>query len=364
MPILELVLFGLGICSVIVGADILVRAAAWLAFQIGISPLVVGLTVVAFGTGAPELAVSVKAGMLGNPDIALGNVVGSNIANILLVLGAGALVAPVAVSQQLIRKDAPLMATGSLLLLALAWNGSLSRTDGSIMFACFIAYTVWAISAGRKEWVHTPPVDDGSAPLPNRAGPMEWLWSMLRIVLGLLLLFAGSQWMVTGAVCIAGLLGMSHLIISLTVVAASTSVPEVATTVVAGVRGQTDIALGNVVGSNIFNILSVLGIAGITSSAPLSVPVEALAVDMPVMIATALLCLPIAFTGMAIDRWEGALFLCYYGAYITYLVLKAMNHPFLQYYVIAMVGVVVPVTVILILLHVIHDWRKTRAMPS
>ena len=333
MPI---ILFLVGLGLLVVGAEALVRGASRIALAAGISPLVIGLTVVAFGTSAPELAVTTSASLRGEPDLALGNVVGSNIFNILVVLGASALVAPLVVSRRLVRLEVPLLTVSAVLVLALALDGGISRIEGVFLLAGAVAYTGMLILQGREE----VDLDVGEPPRGLRGA----LFDGLFIAVGLVLLVLGSRWLVDGATIFATALGVSELIVGLTIVAAGTSLPELATSVVATFRGQRDMAVGNIVGSNLFNVLLILGAAA--AVAPEGVPASAAAVrfDIPVMVAVSVACLPVFFSGFRIARWEGALFLGYYLAYTGYIVLAATHHDALETYRAAMLFFVLPLT--------------------
>lgn len=349
-----LVLFVAGLALLILGAEILLRGATRLAAAAGISPLVIGLTIVAFGTSSPELAVSVSSALSGQADLALGNVVGSNIFNVLFILGICALITPLIVSQQLVRLDVPIMIAISLLLLLLALDGQISAIEGVVLFGGIIAYTVFAIRQSRRDEAAAP-----TTPTTPVRADMPFVWRNLGLFAGGLgLLVLGSNWMVDSAVEFARFLGVSELVIGLTIVAAGTSLPEVAASIVAGLRGQRDIAVGNVVGSNIFNILSILGITALIAPAGVSVAPALLTFDIPVMIAAALACLPIFFTGYTIARWEGALFLTYYIAYTLFLVLAATQHDALPAFSFAMLAFVVPLTVITLAVLVVREWRR------
>ncbi|MBK6973961.1 MAG: calcium/sodium antiporter [Sterolibacteriaceae bacterium] len=356
-PILS---FIVGLVALVAGAELLVRGASKLALSFGISPLVVGLTVVAFGTSSPELAVSVKSAWSGQVDIALGNVVGSNIFNVLFILGLSALITPLLVAQQLIRQEVPVMVGASLLLLALAWDGGISRWDGALLFGLLLAYLVFVIRQSRRE---NKAVDAEYAQEFGDGSRWDRHWSvqLLLIACGLALLVAGSDWLVGAAVVFAKQLGLSELVIGLTIVAAGTSMPEVATSVVAALRGERDIAVGNVVGSNTFNILCVLGLSSLVAPASLTVPVSMLSFDLPVMIAVAVACLPIFFTGNLIARWEGAVFLGYYVAFTVYVVLAAQSHDALTGYGFVMTTAVLPLTVVTLLLVTWREWRARLA---
>lgn len=355
MGITTIILFIAGLILLIVGAEILVRGASRLATAMGISPLVVGLTVVAFGTSSPELAVSIQAALKGQADIALGNVIGSNIFNVLFILGLSAAILPLAVSRQLVRVDVPIMIGVSFLMLVLALDNEIGRPDGMLLFAAIFAYTTFLIIQGRKNSVDEATPKSGqvhATPAPTG------LLNIAMIVAGLLTLALGSRWLINGAIEIARIMGVSELIIGLTIVAAGTSLPEVATSVIAALRQERDIAVGNVVGSNIFNILAVLGLAGIVAPSGINVSTAALGFDIPVMIAVAVACLPIFFTGHLIARWEGVLFLSYYAAYTAYLILNSTQHAFLPVFSTAMMTFVVPMTLLTLLVLVVRQTRK------
>lgn len=365
MDLLTLGLLLGGLAVLITGAEVLVRGASRLAAAVGISPLVIGLTVVAFGTSSPEMAVSVQSALSGQAgaDIALGNVVGSNIFNILLILGLSAAIAPLIVAQQLVRVDVPIMIGVSVLVLLLALDGAIGRLDGLLLFAGIIAYTVFAIYQGRRESkvVEAEYAQEFSAK-PRGAGQV--LLNIAFVIAGLALLVLGSDWFVTGAIGLARAFGVSELVIGLTIVAAGTSMPEVATSVMASVKGERDIAVGNVIGSNIFNLLAVLGLAAIVAPAGVNVALAALDFDIPVMIAAAVACLPIFFTGYQIARWEGFVFLGYYVAYAAYLILASAQHDALPAFSNVMLLFVIPITLLTLAIAVYRAWRSRRASQS
>jgi cation:H+ antiporter len=357
-----LVLFAVGLVLLVVGAELLVRGASSLATAVGISPLVVGLTVVAFGTSSPELAVSTQASLAGQADLALGNVVGSNIFNVLFILGLSALIAPLIVSQQLIRLDVPIMIGVSVLLLLLALDGSLGRLDGVLLFAGIIAYTTFLIRQSRRETkaVQAEYEEAFGEEGPPARGVGRVLVNVGLVAAGLVLLVLGSRWLVDGAVAMATALGVSELVIGLTIVAAGTSLPEVATSILATIRGERDIAVGNVVGSNIYNVLAILGISGIVAPGGLPVAPSMLTFDIPVAIVVALACLPIFFTGRLIARWEGGLFLGYYVAYTLFLLLNATQHDALPAYSWVMAVFVLPLTALTLAWLGGRAWRERR----
>lgn len=315
-----LALFVGGLALLVAGAEGLVRGASRLAAVVGVSPLVIGLTIVAYGTSAPELAVSVKAALAGQPDLGLGNVVGSNVFNVLFILGLSALITPLAVAQQLVRFDVWVMIGVSAAALLLGLDGRFGRVDGLVLVAGGVAYTAWCIRQGRRENAAVQAEYAAEFGPPPPTGLAAGLANVALVLVGLALLVLGSRWLVASAVVIARWLGVSELVIGLTIVAAGTSLPEVATSVVAAVKGERDIAVGNVVGSNIFNVLIVLGGAAAVAPQGIAVARAALRVDMPLMIVVSAACLPIFFTGYRISRLEGALFLVGYVAYTAYLV--------------------------------------------
>ena len=352
-----------GLVLLVAGAEVLVKGAAKLAAQFGIPPLVIGLTVVAFGTSAPETAVSVQAALNGSGDIAIGNVLGSNIANVLLILGVTSLIAPLVVSRQLIRLDVPIMIGASLVTYALAWDGSLSRLNGALLFSAVIVYTLFLIISSRRASAAAAADDEFAKEfgLDDTPKPYATLINAALVIAGLVLLVAGSNFLVEGAVSLARALGLSELVIGLTVIAIGTSLPELATSILAAIRGERDIAVGNIVGSNIFNLLCVLGIASLVSPQAIGVAASALAFDFPVMIAVSIACLPIFFTGYTINRWEGLLFLAYYVAYTVYLVLVSTGRPLAEVFGDAMLGYVLPLTAVTLVVIGGRAWKAQRA---
>ncbi len=359
---MTLLLFLAGLAALVVGAEALVRGASKLALSFGISPLVVGLTVVSFGTSAPEMAVSVGAVLNGSTDLAIGNVVGSNIFNVLFILGLSAVITPLVVNIQLIRQEVPIMVGASLLLLALSLDGRLGRFDSGLLFGLLIAYTVFLVLQSRAE---TQAARDEYAAEVQPGKPGAWdarlPVQLLLIVVGLGLLVLGSEWLVSAAIVFAKALGISDVVIGLTIVAAGTSMPEVAASVTAAIKGERDIAVGNVVGSNIFNILGCLGLSGLVAgSGGLVVPPSVLNFDIWVMIAVALACLPVFMTGREIARWEGGVFLLYYAAYVAYLILAAQRHDALGVFSSTMLGFVIPITVVTLVVMALRHGEPPR----
>lgn len=355
--------FVLGLVLLVVGAELLVRNASLLAVAVGISPLVVGLTVVAFGTSAPELAITVQSTFAGTPDLALGNVVGSNIANLLLVLGIAALISPLTVAPQIIRMDIPIMIGAALLLLVMSIDQQISRLDGALLVGGLLAYTIFTVGQSRRASARTQAEFAEEYHAPRRQTALLTLLRLALIAVGLALLVFGAQLLVDGAVVFATYLGLSELVIGLTVVAIGTSLPEIAASVVASLRGERDIAIGNVVGSCIFNILSVLGFTSLIAPSGIAVSTAAYTFDIPVMVAVSVACLPIAFNGRAILRWEGALFLGYYAAYTLYLMLNANYHDALPLFSNVMLLFVIPLTVVTLIVLSVRNVRAERLQP-
>jgi cation:H+ antiporter len=318
-----------GLIILIFGADWLVRGASRLAASFGMSPLVIGLTIVAVGTASPEIAVSLQAASNGQGDLTLGNILGSNIFNILFILGIVSIVAPIRIAEQLIRKDAPIMVGVSVLVFALAFDGSISALDGGILLILLAAYIYFALRESRAE---SKKVQDEYAEEFSQKEPRtlkSLTINLALIVAGLGLLVLGSNWLVDSAVVIAKSLGVSELIIGLTIVAVGTSLPEVATSVVAALKKESDIAVGNVVGSNIFNLLGVLGAGALFAPSAISVAERVLQFDFVMMVFVALIALPIFIIDHRITRFEGVLLFVYYVLYVSHVVIEATQSSFL-----------------------------------
>lgn len=306
----------LGLVLLTLGGEFLVKAASKVAAFMGISPLVIGLTVVACGTSAPELGVSLFAALEGNPEIALSNVVGSNIFNIGFILGLCALLSPLVVDLKLIKLDVPILIGASILTYLFAYDGEISRMEGVLLIAGAVGYVLWLIRASKKESKEIKEEFGSSLKSPSKK---ELYLNSLYIVLSLGLLIAGSKFLVSGAVDIAKLLNVSDSLIGLTIVAAGTSLPEVATSVMATLRGQKDIAIGNVIGSNIFNIFLILGLS-VSASSGLGVTESLIRFDLLVMVGVAALCYPMLVTSKKLVRWEGAVLFLSYVAYTAFLI--------------------------------------------
>ena len=324
MTALTIVALVVGIAGLVGGAELLVKGAATIASSFGIAPVVIGLTVVAFGTSAPELAVSVSAAFGGNADVAFGNVIGSNIGNILLILGASAVVGGLAVQQRIVRFDIPLLIVVSVVAMVMSLDNTIGRVDGVILFGGIVAYVAWLVRETRveradviEEYTESVTALEGAA-----VGRPTW-FSAALVIVGLTVLVVGSQLLVNAATDIAESAGISDLVIGLTVVAIGTSLPELATSILAAVRGQRDIAVGNVIGSNLFNLMSVLGLTSIVSSDGIPVSDSSLRLDFPVMLAATVVLVPIVWNGARIRRWEGLVLMGFYAAYVAYLVSDA-----------------------------------------
>lgn len=376
----------LGLVLLVAGGELLVRGASGLATRIGMSSLVVGLTVVAFATSAPELAVTLGAVMGGEPGLAVGNVVGSSIANVLMILGSSAIILPLLVKVQLVRIDIPFMAALSILFLLLAIDGGFSRVDGLILLVLLVLYIAVAIILSRRDGHVDELRGPGASIATASAGrvgqtartsgdtmteaveDVEARGSIGRdlvlVLIGVVLLVVGANILVKGATGIATAFGVSDLIVGLTVVAIGTSLPELATSIVAVRRGQRDLAVGNVVGSNIFNIGAVAGLAAMISPTGLPVPESALALDIPLMIAASVVLLPLAFTGSVIARWEGGLLVALYVSYLLYTVLAAAERPILQGFTTVMLWFITPLVVLTVISTVIHEISRRRAVAA
>lgn len=345
---MTLLFFAFGLVLLVLGARFLVQGASRLALAVGLSPLVVGLTVVAFGTSAPEMAVSVGAVWGGDNNIAIGNVIGSNIFNVLFILGCSALIAPLVVNRQIIRQEVPIMIGLTVLLLVMLHDLSISMVEGGFLFLLLILYTVFLVVQSHRA---NQAADNGASLDELDLGRARWADSRLMqaalIAGGLVLLVVGSRLLVDASVALAKTLGISDLVVGLTIVAAGTSLPEVATSITAALKGERDIAVGNVVGSNVFNILGVLGLSGLVAgTGGIIVAPSILAFDAWVMLAAAIACIPIFMTGREIARWEGAVFLAYYVFYVAYLIMAAEQHAALATFTFAMVWFVAPLTLV------------------
>lgn len=356
--VVSLCIFG-GLLLLVLGAEGFVRGATKLAAVAGLSPLVIGLTIVSYGTSAPELAVSIQASYGGQAEIALGNVIGSNIFNILMTLGIAALVIPLTVARQLIRLDVPIMIGVTALMLIFSLDGRLGQADGVILLVGSVLYTAFLVIQSRKEVGEIDLDADLNHSHRHWHGWQPVARNLVILLVSLGVLIVGAKLLVFGATALAESMGVSQLIIGLTIVAVGTSLPELATSVVACYRGERDIAVGNIIGSNIFNILTVLGATAAISDIPVSA--AAIQFDIPVMFAVAIACLPIFYTGNRISRWEGLLFVSYYAAYSAYLGLNAVGHDQLGAFSNVMLLFVIPLTIVTLVAIV---WRHPEQKPK
>ena len=318
-----------GLLLVVAGADALVRGAARTAAALGVPPLLVGLTVVAYGTSAPELAVSLSAGADARPELALANVVGSNIFNVLAILGLAALFAPLAASAAVVRREIPILLLVTAGTMVLGADGVFARGDGLLLLAGLAALTAGQVRAARRAAYGVARArrgpTTGQAVNHPRLGRRALLRDAVFVVAGLTALVVGAGWLVEAAVAIALDFGVSDVVVGLTIVAAGTSLPELATSIVAALRGERDLAIGNVVGSNVFNLLGILGLASLTAPSGLSVASQVLGLDAWVAMGAAALLLPLARSGGAIVRWEGAVLVVGYAAYLATVVAIALG---------------------------------------
>ncbi len=343
-----------GIVLLVAGGETLVRGASTIARSFGLSPLVVGLTVVSFATSAPELAVTVQASLSGNPGLAVGNVVGSNIANILLVVGVAGTIMSLAVQNPVVRRDVPVLIALTLLFWAMALDGSVSTVDGVVLIGLLIAYV--AVTVVRSRQGKDPGPVEEAPPAPGGV-PV----AVLLVAAGVGLLVWGASWLVRGAVDIATTLGLSDTVVGLTVVAIGTSLPELTTSVTAALRGSVEMAVGNAVGSCIFNLGAVMGLTAAISPDGVPVVDGALTFDIPVMVAVVLALLPIGFTGRRVAKREAWLLVGYYLAYTAYLLLDSAGHDALPQFSSVMLLFVIPVTLLTLGLLVVQETRVRRS---
>mgnify|MGYP001236173201 CR=1 FL=1 len=307
-----------GFAALYFGADWLVRGSVALALRLGIPPVIVGLTIVAFGTSSPELLVSFNAGRMGNADIAIGNVIGSNIANIALILGAAALIRPIVLILRAVRFDVIFMLAVSILFTVMVLDRDLERPDGLLFLAGMAFYIVYKVRQAMCKMREGRPdvLGSGVEEIEEKARTLSAGRSVLLVVLGIAVLVGGSELFIRGAVTLARMLGVSNVVIGLTVVAFGTSLPELATSVLAAAKGEGDVSLGNVVGSNIFNILFILGVTATVF--PIGTG-DLSPVDLLVMLGTSILIIPISLIGGRVTRPEAAVLLGLYGGYVYYL---------------------------------------------
>jgi len=310
----------LGLAALVAGAELLLRGGLHLAALARIPPILLGLTVVAVGTSTPELAVGIEAALLGTDALVVGNIAGTNTFNILFILGLSALMAPLALSPRTLRYDLPAMAVAAFALLVMCWDGRLSRFEGAVMVAGGLAYTA-AIIHGARRAQQAEIVGFAQKQKIEGKRTRRVLVSLGQLAGGIAVIVFGADWLVAGATDLARLLGVSDALIGLTVVAVGTSSPELATTIVSTLRGERGIAVGNLIGSGVYNIAFILGATVLVPAGGLAVEAALLRVDLPVMVATALACIAVFASGRTMTRAEGALFVGAYIVYFVYLVL-------------------------------------------
>ena len=314
--------FVAGIALLIVGAEVVVRRGSMLAARLGVPPMVIGVTIVAIGTSAPELASGIEAALEGNGSLAVGNVAGTNTVNILFILGLSAAIDPLTLTVQTLRSALPLMVTAALVLLAMAWDGVLSRAEGLLLVAGAVLYSTAIVYSTRRESRAVRAEFAQEYGTPRRGyDSREVVTSLAALTAGIVTIVVGADWLVDGAVDLARLLGVSDAFIGLTIVAIGTSSPELVTAVVATMKKERDIAVGNLLGSSVYNIVLILGVTCLVPSSGILVEPALVRVDIPVMTAVALVAVPVFVSGRQVSRLEGALFVSAYIAYLAYLVL-------------------------------------------
>ena len=313
--------FALGLGTLVVGAEVMVRGSVEVAARLGISPIVIGLTVVSIGTSMPELAIGVTSTREGSGELAVGNIAGTNVVNLLLILGLSALMVPLAMQTRTLRFELPVMAGAAVAMWVLTADGSLSRVDGALLVIGAVCYIVALIGVTRRESraVLGEFADAIPAVEPALSGRRPTAVYVAMMLVGIAIVVLGAEWLVDGAVGMAQGLGVSDALIGLTVVAIGTSAPELVTTVVSTIRGDRDVAIGNLMGSSIFNILLILGITALVPAHGLALPDSLVRIDIPIMVAVALLCIPIFISGRRVSRVEGGAMVAAYLVYLGYL---------------------------------------------
>ncbi|MCQ9471285.1 calcium/sodium antiporter [Pseudomonas alliivorans] len=338
-----------GLLLLLIGAELSVRSAVHLAALFKIRPLIIGLTVVAMGTSAPQMAVSLQAAFSDNTDIAVGSVIGGNIFNVLVILGLCALVTPLRVARQVLRVDIPLMIGACLLVIALSLTGEFSKLDGVLLIAGLLVCLFVVVRQG------------GHVPRHGHAETIEKPRTLTHIAMlagGLLLLTSGGHLLVDASVVIAINLGLSERIIGLTVIAIGTSLPALMTSLIAAIRGERDIAVGNVIGSNLFNLLGVLGLTALIAPVPLTISPNALVFDLPIMLGVAVLCVPLFYSGYRIDRIEGVFLLSLYLTYGLHIVSISTGMLLAERLEGMMLRFVVPLLGVIVAFGVVRAWRR------
>lgn len=319
MPDIALLL--LGLVALVAGAELVVRGGGRVAAGLGVAPIIIGVTIVSIGTSAPELAVGIEAAAQGNGSLAIGNIAGTNVVNLLLVLGLSAAIRPLEMHTQTLRLDLPVMVVAAATVTFLAWDGTLSRLDGVLLAASAAAYTIVIVRVARRERPFVKQEYEREyTPPPPKEPVTGLLWNGALLLAGIAVVVIGADLLVDGASGLARASGVSEAFIGLTIVAIGTSAPELVTTIVSTVRGERDIAIGNLLGSSVFNLFLILGVTAMVPRGGIGVEHDLMRIDLPVMLAVAVLCVPVFFSGRRVSRWEGIGFVALYAGYLTYLV--------------------------------------------
>jgi cation:H+ antiporter len=313
----------LGLVALICGAELVVRGGTRLAIRLRIPPIVVGLTIVSIGTSAPELAIGIEAALRGNGSLAVGNIAGTNTVNLLLIFGLSALLRPITLDSQTLRFNLPVMIVAALALVAMAMDGALTRTDGAVMVGAGVLYTLALIVLTRHESPATKLGFEQEFAGRAHVRPLvDVAWSSMALLAGIVIIVIGSDLLVEQAVSLARAMNVSDALIGLTIIAIGTSLPELVTTIVGTLRNNRDIAIGNLLGSSIFNILFILGITCLVPDQAMPVEADLVRIDIPVMALATLTCIPVFLSGRRVSRIEGALFVSVYALYLLYLLVE------------------------------------------
>ena len=355
---MTVIFFLIGLAGLIIGAELFLKAVDRFGLKWGVPPLIMGLTVVAFATGAPELAISIKAAFNGNADLVLGNIIGSNIANILLILGITALISPITITRRVVRIDVPIVIITSIAVYFLAFDGELSTFDGIILLSGFIAYSYFTFIQIKDKTNDDEMFEYELTSNELTKDTFFYIKNIGYLLVGLTMIVLGSNWMVDSAVIIARILGLSELVIGLTIISIGTSLPEVATSLSAARKGNADIAVANVLGSNLQNMLLTLGLTLVIVPHALAVSKDAITFDLPFMVTVSIACIPIFVAGFNLTRIDGLIFLFYYVSYMCYLILDTLNSLMVEPMHTAMTFSVVPAT-ILYMIWRIYKFRKS-----
>lgn len=320
-PVPDIALLLLGLVALVAGAELVVRGGGRVAAGLGVAPIIIGVTIVSIGTSAPELAVGIEAAAQGNGSLAIGNIAGTNVVNLLLVLGLSAAIRPLEMHTQTLRLDLPVMVVAAATVTFLAWDGTLSRLDGVLLAASAVAYTIVIVRVARRERPFVKQEYEREyTPPPPKEPVTGLLWNGALLLAGIAVVVIGADLLVDGASGLARGSGVSEAFIGLTIVAIGTSAPELVTTIVSTVRGERDIAIGNLLGSSVFNLFLILGVTAMVPRGGIGVEHDLMRIDLPVMLAVAVLCVPVFFSGRRVSRWEGIGFVALYAGYLTYLV--------------------------------------------